>query len=91
MKKIKYFSTFSGIGGFELGIENAAQKLGLVTECVGFQKLISLPSRSMSIISQMPRIMVILNKLIQMSCLSLIYWLVGFPAKMLALSVKEQV
>lgn len=27
MQKIKYFSTFSGIGGFELGIENAATTL----------------------------------------------------------------
>ncbi len=35
MKKIKYFSTFSGIGGFELGIENAAAELGIATECVG--------------------------------------------------------
>lgn len=36
MKKIKYFSTFSGIGGSELGIENAATELGMTTECVGF-------------------------------------------------------
>ncbi len=39
MKKIKYFSTFSGIGGFELGIENAAKELGIATECVGFSEV----------------------------------------------------
>lgn len=39
MQKIKYFSTFSGIGGFELGIENAAAELGLATECVGFSEV----------------------------------------------------
>lgn len=39
MKKIKYFSTFSGIGGFELGIENAATELGIATECVGFSEV----------------------------------------------------
>lgn len=39
MEKIKYFSTFSGIGGFELGIENAVQKLGITTECVGFSEV----------------------------------------------------
>ncbi len=39
MKKTKYFSTFSGIGGFELGIENAAKELGLATECVGFSEV----------------------------------------------------
>lgn len=38
MKKIKYFSTFSSIGGFELGIENAAEELGITTECVGFSE-----------------------------------------------------
>lgn len=39
IKKIKYFSTFSGIGGFELGIENAAAELGIATECVGFSEV----------------------------------------------------
>lgn len=39
MKKITYFSTFSGIGGFELGIENAARELGIATECVGFSEV----------------------------------------------------
>lgn len=39
MQKIKYFSTFSGIGGFELGIENAAVELGLTAECAGFSEV----------------------------------------------------
>ncbi len=39
MQKIKYFSTFSGIGGFELGIDNAATELGLTAECVGFSEV----------------------------------------------------
>lgn len=39
MKKIKYFSTFSGIGGFELGIDNAAAELGIATECIGFSEV----------------------------------------------------
>lgn len=39
MKKITYFSTFSGIGGFELGIENAARELDIATECVGFSEI----------------------------------------------------
>ncbi len=39
MQKIKYFSTFSGIGGFELGIENAATELNITTECVGFSEV----------------------------------------------------
>lgn len=39
MQKIKYFSTFSGIGGFELGIENATAELGLTTECIGFSEV----------------------------------------------------
>ena len=39
MKTIKYFSTFSGIGGFELGIEQAAEELGLQVECVGFSEI----------------------------------------------------
>ena len=36
---MKYFSMFSGIGGFELGIEQAAQELGLTTECVGYSEI----------------------------------------------------
>lgn len=39
MRKIKYFSTFSGIGGFELGIENAAAELGLDAEYIGFSEV----------------------------------------------------
>lgn len=35
MNNIKYFSTFSGIGGFELGIERAARKAKLSVEYVG--------------------------------------------------------
>jgi len=36
---IKYFSMFSGIGGFELGIEQAAKGLGITTECVGYSEI----------------------------------------------------
>jgi DNA (cytosine-5)-methyltransferase 1 len=36
---IRYFSMFSGIGGFELGIERAAAKLGLTAECVGYSEI----------------------------------------------------
>jgi len=39
MKTIRYFSMFSGIGGFELGIEQAARELGLTTECVGYSEI----------------------------------------------------
>lgn len=39
MKKIKYFSTFSGIGGFELGLENAAKSAKLEAECVGHSEI----------------------------------------------------
>ncbi len=39
MRTIKYFSTFSGIGGFELGIEQAAEELGLQVECIGFSEI----------------------------------------------------
>ena len=39
MGTIKYFSTFSGIGGFELGIEQAAEELGLQVECIGFSEI----------------------------------------------------
>ena len=36
---IRYFSMFSGIGGFELGIEKAADELRLSTECVGYSEI----------------------------------------------------
>ncbi len=39
MKKLKYFSAFSGIGGFELGLENAAKSAGLEVECVGHSEI----------------------------------------------------
>jgi DNA (cytosine-5)-methyltransferase 1 len=39
MRHVRYFSMFSGIGGFELGIEQAAQELGLTTECVGYSEI----------------------------------------------------
>lgn len=39
MSPIRYFSMFSGIGGFELGIEQAAQDLGLTSECVGYSEI----------------------------------------------------
>jgi DNA (cytosine-5)-methyltransferase 1 len=39
MRHVRYFSMFTGIGGFELGIEQAAQELGLTTECVGYSEI----------------------------------------------------
>ena len=39
MKHVRYFSMFSGIGGFELGIDQAAQELGLTTECIGYSEI----------------------------------------------------
>lgn len=39
MNKIKYFSTFTGIGGFELGLERAAKKANLDIECVGHSEI----------------------------------------------------
>ena len=39
MPKLTYFSTFSGIGGFELSIEQAAKKHNIETECVGFSEI----------------------------------------------------
>lgn len=39
MEKIKYFSCFSGIGGFELGITNAGKQTGTKTECVGYSEV----------------------------------------------------
>lgn len=39
MKRVRYFSMFSGIGGFELGIQQAAQDLGIEAECVGYSEI----------------------------------------------------
>ena len=39
MEKITYFSCFSGIGGFELGITNAGKETGVETECVGYSEV----------------------------------------------------
>jgi len=39
MSAIRYFSMFSGIGGFELGIEAAAHELGIAAECVGYSEI----------------------------------------------------
>lgn len=39
MDHVRYFSMFSGIGGFELGIEQAAKELGITTECVGYSEI----------------------------------------------------
>lgn len=36
---VRYFSMFSGIGGFELGIEQAAAELGLTAACVGYSEI----------------------------------------------------
>jgi len=39
MKAVRYFSMFSGIGGFELGIQQAAEDLGITAECVGYSEI----------------------------------------------------
>jgi DNA (cytosine-5)-methyltransferase 1 len=39
MSIVRYFSMFSGIGGFELGIEQAARELGIIAECVGYSEI----------------------------------------------------
>lgn len=36
---IRYFSTFAGIGGFELGIQQAAESLSFLAECVGYSEI----------------------------------------------------
>jgi DNA (cytosine-5)-methyltransferase 1 len=36
---VRYFSMFSGIGGFELGIERALESLGLDAQCVGYSEI----------------------------------------------------
>lgn len=38
-KVIRYFSMFSGIGGFELGIQRATTQLGIQAECVGYSEI----------------------------------------------------
>ena len=39
MRHVRYFSMFSGIGGFELGIGQAARDLGITAECVGYSEI----------------------------------------------------
>ena len=39
MKEFSFFSTFSGIGGFELGIEQAAKKHKINAKCIGFSEV----------------------------------------------------
>lgn len=39
MKTVRYFSMFSGIGGFELGVEQAAKDLEVIAECVGYSEI----------------------------------------------------
>jgi len=39
MTHIRYFSMFTGIGSFELGIQQAATALNLTTECVGYSEI----------------------------------------------------
>ena len=39
MREFRYFSTFSGIGGFELGLVKAAKRTGTRLKCVGFSEV----------------------------------------------------
>lgn len=39
MREFRYFSTFSGIGGFELGLIKAAKRTGTRLKCVGFSEV----------------------------------------------------
>lgn len=39
MRELRYFSTFSGIGGFELAIERAAKLAFLAPTCVGYSEI----------------------------------------------------
>ena len=39
MRKIRYFDTFTGIGGFSLAIERAAKATGIAVECVGYSEV----------------------------------------------------
>lgn len=43
-KEIRYLSTFSGLGGQDLGLELAAQTLGIKATCVGFSEVDSFAS-----------------------------------------------
>jgi DNA (cytosine-5)-methyltransferase 1 len=36
---VRYLSLFSGIGGFELGLQSAGEKLGIEFECVGYSEI----------------------------------------------------
>ena len=36
---VRYLSLFSGIGGFELGLHQAGEKLGVTFECVGYSEI----------------------------------------------------
>lgn len=37
--RVRYLSLFSGIGGFELGFQQAADELGIEAECVGYSDI----------------------------------------------------
>jgi DNA (cytosine-5)-methyltransferase 1 len=39
MKTLTYFSGFSGIGGFELGIQQSAELMNIKTQCVGYSEI----------------------------------------------------
>lgn len=39
MSTVRYFSMFSGIGGFELGLESAGENLGIDFQCVGYSEI----------------------------------------------------
>lgn len=39
MRTLRYFSMFSGIGGFEIGIERAAEAHGAPVECIGYSEI----------------------------------------------------
>jgi DNA (cytosine-5)-methyltransferase 1 len=39
VNKLRYFSMFSGVGGFEIGIERAAAAHGIPVECVGYSEI----------------------------------------------------
>lgn len=39
IRTVRYFSSFAGIGGFELGIQQAAESLSFLAECVGYSEI----------------------------------------------------